>query len=503
MNKRTVLSVALLTLITLLFSSCNLFKAKGDSVSATTGGKYNDPLYGGFEVREASEQVTGPGLIFIEGGVFVMGQVAEDVGYEWNNQPRRVTVDSYYMDETEIRNVDYREYIHWLNRVYVSYPQVARKALPDTLVWRRPLAFNEPYVTTYFRHPAYNHYPVVGVSWRQASDYCLWRSDRVNEYMLYKRGIYKLNPDQRDGDNFNTEAYLAGQYEGIVDRGLRDYSSTSSSATRRVTFEDGILLPNYRLPTEAEWEYGALAHVGTTYDERVLEHRTYPWESTSVRSSAKKTRGQYLANFKRGRGDMMGVAGSLNDGHALPAPVRSYLPNDYGLYCMAGNVNEWVADVYRPMSSTDVDDFRPFRGNVFTEVSRDENGNILPKDELGRIRRDTIGLQPDRYNYQVGDNRNYGDGDILSSIDYEQGKEIAAQERANSNHMYDQGVGESRRGMTTLISDKSRVYKGGSFLDRAYWLSPGTRRFLDEDRASVDIGFRCAMDNVGYPRKKK
>jgi gliding motility-associated lipoprotein GldJ len=478
-----------------------MFKAGGGR-SASTGWVYNDPRYGGFEVKNAVAQVTGPNLVFIEGGVFHMGRVAEDPGFEWNNQSRKVTVDSYFIEETEVRNVDYREYIHWLTRVYVSHPQVAHNALPDTLVWRSPLAFNDPYVTTYFRHPAYNEYPVVGVSWRQASDYCLWRSDRVNEELLVQHGILKRNPDQRDADNFNTEAYLLGQYQGLVNKNLRDYSKADPKATRLVSFDDGILLPNYRLPTEAEWEYAALAHVGATYDERVIEHRTYPWSGTSLRSSDKKTRGQYLANFQRGRGDLMGVAGALNDGHALPAPVRSYYPNDYGLYCMAGNVNEWVADVYRPMSFEDVNDFRPFRGNVFTELARDEAGNYLPKDSLGRMRRDTVGYLGDtRYNYQVGDLRNYEDGDILSSVDYEQNREADPKTNSSSDRMYSKGSGSGRRGMTTLISNKSRVYKGGSFLDRAYWLSPGTRRFLDEDLSSVDIGFRCAMDKVGEPRK--
>ena len=61
-----------------------------------------------------------------------------------------------------------------------------------------------------------------------------------------------------------------------------------------------------------------------------------------------------MANFTRGRGDLMGMAGSLNDNADITAPVTSYEPNDFGLYCMAGNVNEWVSDVYRPLSSSDV-----------------------------------------------------------------------------------------------------------------------------------------------------
>ena len=81
----------------------------------------------------------------------------------------------------------------------------------------------------------------------------------------------------------------------------------------------------------------------------------------------------------------MGMAGDLNDNAAITAPVYSYWPNDYGLYCMAGNVNEWVQDVYRPMSHQDVSDFRPFRGNVFQTLQRDETGAVVPKDRYGNL----------------------------------------------------------------------------------------------------------------------
>ena len=70
----------------------------------------------------------------------------------------------------------------------------------------------------------------------------------------------------------------------------------------------------------------------------------------------------------------MGTAGALNDNGAITVPVTSSWPNDFGLYCMAGNVNEWVLDVYRPLSYEDVSDFRPFRGNVFETIVRNEDG---------------------------------------------------------------------------------------------------------------------------------
>jgi gliding motility-associated lipoprotein GldJ len=192
----------------------------------------------------------------------------------------------------------------------------------------------------------------------------------------------------------------------------------------------------------------------------------------------------------------MGTAGNLNDDASIPAPVESYWPNDFGLYCMAGNVNEWVLDVYRPLTSTDVDEFNPFRGNVFQTLETDEEGNVAQKDSLGRLKyRDVTEEEAiNRWNYKKAYYKNYKDGDYESSvIEGTEWINDAKTQAPNSDRMYSQK--ESYE--TSLISDKSRVYKGGSWRDRAYWLSPGTRRFLDEEQSRDDLGFRCAMVRVG------
>ena len=363
------------------------------------------------------------------------------------------------------------------------------------MVWRSPLGYNEPYVQYYFRYPSYNDYPVVGVTWLQANDYCSWRTDRVNEKIMIEQGVLNYDPNQANAENFNTEAYLAGQYEGIVNQNLP--SMDPNVEERRVRLEDGMLLPRYRLPTEAEWEFAALALIGNTYEERVYERRIYPWDGHYLRNSNRNNRGQFYANFSRGRGDLMGVAGNLNDNASIPAPVRSYWPNDNNLYCMAGNVNEWVQDVYRPLNHQEVDEFNPFRGNVFKVKARNEDGSVAEKDSLGRLQ--YVEITPDeaagRHNYQKADNRNYKDGDVTSSLKPEGGSDWNTDNPTGAGSMYSQDPND----FNSLISDKARVYKGGSWRDKPYWLSPGSRRFLDEGEARDDIGFRCAMIRVGSP----
>ncbi len=567
---RSLTILAALTFAAAWMSSCRY------ESSNATGWNYNDSRNGGFEKIAYYEQETGPGLVLIEGGTFTMGATEEMVTDEWNNIPRRVTVSSFYMDETEVSNVYWLEYLYWLKRVYGDdYPEIYTKALPDTLVWRSKLAYNEPYVDYYLRHPAYNDYPVVGINWLQANDFCAWRSDRVNEAILIREGLFEHFPQQYNEDHFSTDAYLAGQYEsGKRVDGLPDLAPDKDF--RNVRMEDGIMLPRYRLPTEAEWEFAAYGLVGNSFQELVTQRRVYPWNGHFVRDGNSSSRyyGEFVANFVRGRGDYMGVAGSLNDNADVTAPVFAYQPNDYGLYNMAGNVSEWVMDVYRPLSGEDVDEFRPFRGNVFKTKVLNSEGNIdeklnvvtydvagvlkyiqdfgritdgklnaeeiqlvenlnsfaeqanerydegkadeaytLIRDGFQQVRSSNLRIAPkllaglgdyvedtpgglrmrkvrpeeniDRDNYRVADNINFRDGDYLSGLSYLTPSD-------NENTMYDYG-------RSTLISNRSRVYKGASWRDRAYYLSPGTRRYLDERKATATIGFRCAMDRVGSP----
>jgi formylglycine-generating enzyme required for sulfatase activity len=161
---------------------------------------------------------------------------------------------------------------------------------------------------------------------------------------------------------------------------------------------------------------------------------------------------------------------------------------------MGGTVSEWVLEVYRPLSLEDFSDYNPYRGNVFKNAVRDQDGFLVDKDSLGRIRYEEV---PDedlvgRRNYRKADNRNYEDGDQMSHLS-ESGDWLSEPSESNqTNGMYEYGA-------TSLISDEARVYKGGSWRDRAYFLSPGQRRFMNENIATNYIGFRCAMSRVGSP----
>ena len=377
------------------FGNSNPSARTPGSTSTTTNLEYFSDAFAeedeeGFVVAGFGGQTPGPNQVFVQGGRAVLGTYEEDVFFTHDNVERTVTVQSFYLDQTEIANIHWLEYLFYIQRD--SSEAFYLSALPDTTVWEKELAYNTPYVSNYLRYPGFRYYPVVGVSWNQAVDYCRWRTEAVNK----QKAIEYYGEDYIDGDI--------------------------------PPVESGVYLPEFRLPTEAEWEYAAYGQVGNQFlDENQTQRRLYPWDGRTIRSSKSGSVGKFQANFKRGRGDYAGIAGALNDAGFVTTSIYEYAPNDFGLYNMAGNVNEWVFDIYRPLNFQDMEDLNPIRKSDFLDDEEDY------------------------------DSENFN----------------------------------------SMISNASRVYKGGSWADGAMWLSPGTRRFLDQDSSAATIGFRCATTALG------
>ena len=531
----------------LLVISCG-----GNNTSRGTGWDINSKK-GGFQYNvDFDEQETGPGLVFVEGGTFTKGQVQDDVMHDWNNTPNKQHVMSFYIDETEVTNLMYMEYLDWLEIVFPTnearYRQIYEGALPDTLVWRNQLGYVEELTTNYLRHPAYAEYPVVGVNWLQAVQYAEWRTDRVNEYILEREAYVQKDVRYNEIDansTFNTAAYLKRPetaYGGKIDS-LAGKNGTVKRDTATVNVyagvEKGILLPSYRLPTETEWEYAALALVGDREYNTYRGKKKYPWSGEYTRSSDRRTEGDQLANFKLGKGDYGGIAGWSDDGADITIQVKQYPPNDFGIYDMAGNVSEWVSDVYRPIVDDEANDFNYYRGNVYLKnvigedgkaqtISPDQlvfdtlpNGKVLLKRLPGDL--DQVAIDEEetflRQNFYESDNRNFRDGDIESTRKFSNGAPAEDDNsKPESTLMYNapttakvtldeegnviRTVDKSNK-RTTLITDEVRVYKGGSWKDRAYWLDPAQRRYLPQYIATESIGFRCAMSRVGSKSRVK
>ena len=315
-------------------------------------------------------------MVFVEGGTFTMGKVQDDVMHDWNNSPNQQHVQSFYMDETEVTNMMYLEYLDWIKRVYPptdpNFTAIYNGALPDTLVWRNRLGYSEVLVENYLRHPAYGNYPVVGGKLTQANEYAKWRSDRVGEKLLQREG-YLLKDSNIPGSenvnaesNFNIDTYVAspnqtfGGNEEILSGGKRkvqtdaDGNEINVYATRRIR----AIQIRYNFQPKRKWEYAALGLTELRDYNIYRGRKKYPWDGQYTRTGERKIKGDQLANFKQGKGDYGGIAGWSDDGADITNEVMSYDPNDFGVYDMAGNVAEWVADVYRPVVDDEFNDFR-------------------------------------------------------------------------------------------------------------------------------------------------
>lgn len=324
----------------------------------------------------------------IPAGSFYMGPSDEQVDLSMVNRKKLVSINSFWMDKTEITNEQYRRFVNYVadslkflaiykgginqsdedslrvdwnrasrinmnsravlerlnelllspdnriqgridldpNKLIYRYSYVDLKAAaksskglekslsdfivtqnqavyPDTLVWMRDFSYsyNEPQTRLYFSHPAYNDYPVVGVTWKQSVAFCNWRTNNSDYYLGRKgRPEYKI---------------------------------------------DGI----YRLPTEAEWEYAARGNSKT--------NAMYPWGSPYTRTS----QGRLLANFKPGRGEYFSGGSKDRSDNIYTTKVGSFNQNlnGFDLYDMSGNVAEWTSSVFYEGGYNFLGDFSP------------------------------------------------------------------------------------------------------------------------------------------------
>ena len=284
-----IFSSLLILIFTVSITSCSLLNIFGG------GGGFDDQgNVIGVIGREGFEMTRPMGMVSIPPGTFHMGQADQDVAATQINFNKQVTIGPFYMDDTEITNNEYRQFVESVTEGSESeLPEgfVVEDLIPDTTVWVRDFTHHmgDPLMVYYWSHPAFDNYPVVGVDWEAAKYFCQWRTEYLNNYR--------------------------------VDRGL-------------------FPMPNFRLPSEAEWEYAARGG---------RDMNKYPWGSPYVRNQ----KGCLLANFKPGRGNY------FDDGFAYTNPVGTFFANDYGLYEMSGNVAEWCEDAFDASSMPLVWDLNP------------------------------------------------------------------------------------------------------------------------------------------------
>ena len=350
------ISLGMAALALLMFTAgCSMFQGFLGGGGGSKEQKLNESgQLMGVPDREGWYQETPFGMVQIPGGTFFMGQADEDVAASQINFNRQITVSSFLMDSEEITNNEYRQFLAFIDTISQDpnegywTAQMLQDVTPNPEVWNEEFTYHmgDKMVQYYFSHSAFDDYPVVGISWESAEKFAEWRTEHLN--IGYEKsqqaggglgGLFgggKKNKQQAQDDIDPLGAPIGAPGAAGNAQGQGNAQNTTFKSTLAVEKR----FPNFRLPTEAEWEYAARG------GREIIK---YPWGGPYTRNR----NGCFLANFKPGRGNYD------DDGYPYTAPVNSFLPNNFNLYNMAGNVAEWCRDDYSPVYNPLVWDLNP------------------------------------------------------------------------------------------------------------------------------------------------
>lgn len=365
-------------------------------LSACGGSRETGELTGVLN-RPAWKGINPYGMVYVPSGTLMIGVGDQDVMNTFVQRPKEVSVQGFYMDETEITNNEYRQFTKWVTDsiAHVRLEHWMEDAeTPDyrehpSIDWSYPIYWDDEENTDLLEDMYYQgddringkkqidtrklEYTYFWYDWEKAArntDPTLSRSDfidskRVNVYpdtLVWVRDFAYSYNEPMARNYYSHPAYDDYPVVGV------DWHQANAFSYWRTQFwnqynagEKGVYqTEDYRLPSEHEWEYAARGG---------RDLAPYPWGGYYVRN----TKGCLLANFKPGRGNYP------EDGGFYTVKADAYFPNDYGLYNMSGNVSEWTNSAFYENAYSFLSDLNP---TITDRV--DDNANKIDKRKVIR-----------------------------------------------------------------------------------------------------------------------